>query len=603
MNRNVIYRYEWRGTKTAWDYRLEFTPPDTTDLNSPDVVILEKGCMDINKLSAKYNKLPIGAPTAPQLELMFRLERIASNDFKQLLINPVKEIPLLLNVEVEYPLAPMLVELYIKHNGNDTNSPAPYRLLFRGGIRESTLISEDGSSRIEANAIDINKIVFDTITFDFAFAYINEATNKEADTYYDFAYKAGAQTRLFSQGFTSAPLPNKPSTKFKYTLVKWQQFIETEEQIATIFYRKCVRNAAASYSFNLVMPRFYKQKYDGLSERGELLNTNELYLIGFLQEYLKGNWETADGIFAGTDTSVQQKYPNSVWDYVTELSENYLSKAHLQPNGLFLRPVYAPLAGGKEEAAINLKRTIKYKCSLRHNLLKTATASMHEAISNDGFADIKKYEATDRGSRNNEEYSAPIYHNTIPTASRYDMYSSGLFPGLRIFYSFSPRVTTLVYFDNISALLASETEVPIRVHNYCEFLLGDGTVSSKLDGCDEKNTSNYSNYLAESDRFTLPQYAQDARHLPAVVANAALELFSGAEQAMVEVETLFSLNTEFIPGGSVGFPWWRFDIDFKIPASEISEFYTTEKDTYDMIESELDFNTETAKVKLLLRTA
>jgi hypothetical protein len=594
MNRNVIYRYEWRGIKTGWDYRLEFTPPDTLDLNNPTIINLPKGCVNINKFSAKFEKYPIGMPTIPALELEFNLNRIDSADFKELLFNPIIEIviPLLFKIQ-----SPILVNLYIKYNGNDTNDPVPYRLLFTGGIRETTFESEDSKSIVKTSAIDINKLICDNSDFVHTGLYYNDEEKVLSTAYYDMAYKYDNKSRAFFHGW---PLASNRKLDYRFHSVKLDNFISGTEGIAQTVYRKILRKSDAVYSFEVNLPRLYKQRLDGSGEKGTQLNNSEIYVIGFFEKKEGNDYISVDGLFGNTETSLMNKFPNSMWDFLTELPENLLLKAHLTPTGMFMKHVFGVIAGAKQQVSVNTKRLLNYKLLIRQNILKTATASLHESRSGDRISDNKKYDATDKGSRNSDEFAAPVYLNNMPTAIDYEIYevphTSNYF-----FYTPNPRVTTLVYMENISSVIPSETGTrPLRVHHFVDFPLGNGAYSSSLPNCSE-NILNYSNYMAKADRFTLPMFIQD-RSLPKLLANAILGLWSGSEQAVLELETRFDLHTEFLPGGSIGFPWWRFDAEFTIPSNTISEHYPTALDTYDMLESELDFNTETAKVKLLLRT-
>ncbi|HOQ49157.1 MAG TPA: hypothetical protein PLV01_04930, partial [Candidatus Kapabacteria bacterium] len=57
---SCIYRAEWRGRNTGWDYRCEFVPPGDGELQNPEIAELPVGAVEFESLKMKYEKIPFG---------------------------------------------------------------------------------------------------------------------------------------------------------------------------------------------------------------------------------------------------------------------------------------------------------------------------------------------------------------------------------------------------------------------------------------------------------------------------------------------------------------------------------------------------------------
>jgi hypothetical protein len=586
---NVIYEYNWRGLKTGWDYKLEIIPAGDTDLNNPAIVKLPPGTINVQKLGLKYDEYLSGFPEAPQLDVFIDLKTLPDDityaDFKKAVYTPLVEIAIPYIAVFD---AGTIFNLSIKYNGNADEEINVYRKLFTGCYRREGKYNYDlVENTVTLNVIDINRTIHDTIVW-FFFILANQPTNITRTGYIDLAYIKDTINYVIGH--------HDRDHSFIFS-----EFTDIELFIAACanaIYKKLVRDATAEYTMDFPFPIFYKQSYTPTGNLGDELTRNDLY---FINKVLKGeNW--IGGLIHDKDElGLPVRYGNSAWDYISELCEFSLAKAIFKPTGLNCIPIFGSV-GSENLVTLEVKNLNSMNLN-PSNVIKTATSSLYEKLSDDKFSDIEKYEELQVGTQNEGQNTIPVVFNNIPGCVSYseEGYTFNLNLALswkrrRAFY---PHILNLYYFDQPSFLDQNLSSMPFRVHEYCKWNLGNGIYSDSLPGC------SFSAFNAGAFDYDKPSECiaamQSDSCYPKWMAKTQLAIFGNKDQRTLDIKVDFNENTYFTAGGGVGFPWYQPDTTFIFNLSNISLLIQTDKEKWDMLSTELDFENEEASLALLQR--
>jgi|GEM_PF-3783339 len=570
VENNNIYRVEWHGNHTGWDYRLDIIIPPIEyplglPLTNPTIIPLPIGAVIAHKLTIKYPDY-FGAPEIPTLDLSINLLEIP-NELATALIEPAPTYATTMgNIA-----AGVVFHLYIKYNNNDTSSNVDYI------PAKSFIHYADGRFKyqpqehtINIQPIDLNFAILRALSFnqlrydDFTkvtFPIIIECYSLINSAYY--SYRHGADGSI------------NPHFKF----VKFMDLISWINSKAINIKKLLVRDSNATYDFFVTLPKLYKQTSNVDGSEGSQLSITDLYLLA----YITINSEVVGGLFhEGDEQSLQKTYPNSVADFYNELAEFNLRRVYSGVLGVDIDPSYC------DTINLDINQIYDVSFSVNEEKIKTVTCSLYERHDDqDTSGDIDKREATIEGSKNEASWTIPVVFNNILTNIKRS--------GDRAKIGNATMVKNLYYIDKP---YGTEDEM-IRVHEYAVFELRyyeTGNPTSYHYAFKPLVPRNYSNTTVTA------MGTQVQSGIPTLLSQFALRCLKGGMDTL-ECTVEFNNNVLFAEGGAVGNPWLFNNYDdfvFNLTNYDTNNPYLNYlANNWKLVESEIDFISELVKTKFI----
>lgn len=575
VENNFIFRVEWTGNHTKWDYRLDIIIPpegypDGLDLADPGIWHLPIYAIIPQKANINYPDY-FGTPEIPTLDLNIDLRAIPEVLVKAL------TTPGLIYASITNPVeAGVVFQLYIKYNGNDTITPPNYRLF------KSYIHYADGSFKykptdafINVQAIDLNFATLRALTLKGVEMYnlprITKMNILEIYTIID--------TNLYTHYFGGGP--------FTVDFVSLSSLFDKITLIARNIYRLLLRDSTASFVLQFATPDLYKQT-DALSgAEGVKIDYLNLYVLA----YINYNGVAIGGLFDANDPqSLWQTYPNSVADFYSEWAEFNLRQIKSGDLGLNMD------ADNFTNLNIDINKIYDLSFSINDEKVKSVTASLYENNTDtDTGGDINKSEAAISGSRNEASWTLPIVFNNILTNVKRieDRYPDGA----RWYRGNATLLKNLYYLDIPSF---DTIERAIRVHEYANFDIQYYEFNNPTSADLVPKT-----LISRGDAANPPIIAlgtQTASGIPYILSNYALQLLKGGMDTM---ECMVDMNylVYHAGGGAYGNPWqldnyneYLFHLTNYDPTDP---FMADLAQNWKLVASEFDFLAETIKVKFI----
>lgn len=614
---NKIYRYEWKGQNTNWDYRADFYCGSKDKLNNPDIVTLPKGSVEVLKRNVKLDKYPFGLSEGNYIDIKIHLSEIEDSSetrgFLNSIVYPIKEIDIdipMINQGVSVTKNAKLFlgtvfKLYIRYNGNDEfieGNDDDYRLDFIGIIRENNKM-DIGKDVItaEVSAMDITTTILKSFNFNLLQDFdiwkngkISGSTWKDDDNPNCSEYVI---TLVGMEGYDMSRIISKNKEgNLYYRFAK----------ISTLFdYINYIRNIIGSYLLreeykakdiqtNIGMKVYKQQLYTENYEIGKELDIRDVYINSYVVSTLDDDIQIIGGLFAhNNQNGLNQKYKNSVWDFIKDLMESSLM-------------IYDPIIkseswfnytykGEYRRVFLNREEYISMKIEQNKDILKKVTASLENENnnSNGDFQNTEKYEITKNGTRNETEYTIPILWHTNPLVINYEIYSGG---GWSVTYG-SPHILQwgLYYKDkinneNIFALAHENIKNTNELDIEPQFIPKRATVN-KVFKINEK-----AKITAEQICWII-QNCEDGGGYPRYIAQMLSNLFGNENQHIVELEHDF-LHTDMSIGNGQDFFWNNLNTRYVLDWNNLGSYMYAQYPLWKPIEIVTNYDKETVLLKL-----
>ena len=616
---NNVFVSRWEGEKTGWLYKLSMYGASTDDLTSPVEVELPPGMISVRNLNSSYDKYNLGAPTIPELDIDIYFEDLPddlSTEFQSIIFDPYRELTVSSGVGGYAVIVRTgtVVKLEINFKGNDDTDV--YRLIFKGVHKSDYEISYDVDSLIyKIKPIAISKIMTDCINFHYFIATSYDPPSwLKRDFVIELAYvKDGTNYAIGHNSHHEIGGTTYQSGFIFTSLEQIEDYILTQSDGVI---KRITRNPSETFLFDFPTSlRYFKQQYLGNGARGDELMSTELFALG-----IYGNTWVDGAVLSSGGHSLDKLYPNSIWDYLSELSEETVTRIiYPTPTRMSFIEIYG-FFSRENKVVLDKNKMSNLKLRLAADIVKTVTTSLRETLSDDSFADIDNVKQVQDGIRNDLEFSVALIYNNMPTCVTYenktDEYATayGMNDPWSRRTSFLPHVLNLYYFDKPAMLIAANPPQAFRVHEHVRILLGKNADGSQLWSDDLTGqtllpwTPNEFEFGKPSEAIMTLQngvnFDGDANSgcKPQIIAKTILALFSNVKQAKLEFEIDLDEYTEFLSAGAVGFPWWQFDTEFEFDVSTVNPFFNITFNKWYIVKSDINFETETAKMELILRT-
>jgi hypothetical protein len=538
-------------------------------LDNPTLISLPIGAVVPQKLTIKYPDY-FGAPEVPTLDVNIDLLEIPAELAKALTQPALTYTSTAGNIE-----AGVVFNLYIRYNGNDSNSTVYYR------PAKSFIHYADGKFKYQPQehtmniqAIDLNFAILRALSFkqlkesDFtltAFDYIAElialVDSQHCDYYYSF-----------------------PNTTFHF--VKLTDLVLWMDANGTTIQKLLTRDAVnQDFLTEINLPTLYKQVRDATGENGDTLTIDDIHLLA----YIKLNSDVVGGLFyEGDEQSLQKTYPNSVADFYNELAEFSLRRIHSGTLGVDMNPT------DFDTLNMDVNQLYDVSFSVNEERIKTVTCSLYEHHDDqDTGGDIDKREATIEGSRNEGSWTIPIVFNNILTNIKRE--------GDKQKRGNTTLIKNLYYIDTCSCYhfpFYSDQIRPLRVHEYVLYEL-------KYYATNNPTSPDYygkSLVPRSCNTITTALGTQTLSGIPEILSQFALRCLKGGTDVL-ECTLEFNNNVSFVPGDSIGNPWLLDngqEYVFNLVNYDINNTYLSYlANNWKLLESEIDFITELVKTKFI----
>lgn len=601
---NKIYYHEHRGTRTGWDYKIEFIPASADPITTPEYVRLPTGSVKFKKAAKKMQgDYYFGLVDVPTADIDIYLADIPEtelyNDFFDCIMYPIKKLAVPISDLYPTPLTVDIgtyVKISINFKGND-GTDVGYRYFFSGCVRYDNKIKNNPINEVANLTIThINKCICDSFNFAYLGIYPDMfgMETKHSDAIYEWiGYSNGMGYQVVHNG-----------GNLKYEFVSKTVVDNYIRYVGSQVAKKITRDPNQAFSAQPIFPEFYEQTYDGTGSRGGAIPTDNLYLLSRIVYEADGQFEPIGGILNPyNDKSLYQRYPNSVWDYLKDVYDWAMCRGDMVvDSGLTNTRMF----GHSSDTIILLTKSILNDMDLDQdtNVLKTATASMVESYSDEDFADRDNYEAVKQGSRNESEFTIPIIYNNLPTCVRYTyelLYATSLVARHR---SIKPHQLGFYYWEeNIptsALLMIDKNYAPVRVHERCKYNLGNGISSDELVPIDDFPSGDLTldkNLTAGAMVFVM-QNATNGVGLPKIAAESLIKIFGNDKQHANKLSVPIEEHTKMSWGGDVGFIWWYLDTKYEISWSEYRQHWHKQHKYWRPLEIEIDFETEMCALTL-----
>ena len=364
--RNVIYRHDWV-TETGVSFRFEITPPHQDALSSPTIVTLpDDFIISFGKLDMGYDKLPIGMLEFKSLTMRFNLSALVGTadleNLRTYLLTPVHAGQALIGPVGSGGVPNEPIDLYTWCSLYVASDK-----VFEGALRDMTTKkiviagakTNDASVSLEVQWTHMAQVVMETLRTRVICKRMLENVNSGASmvghkTVFDVIYRSGSSSTTWCAG-QGLDGDNVPKCRL-YTIASF--FTEAFALLQQI-YRKMVRVETAtfdSYGSNgvsgetpLYNMKFFKQIYDGTTDRGAALTSGSECIIGRVWPANKPESMSNDvaGLFVGSEQGGGEQ--NSLyrfanfWDFIKVCCEGYFTRAIIGFSGGGIRITWTAL--------------------------------------------------------------------------------------------------------------------------------------------------------------------------------------------------------------------------------------------------------------------
>jgi len=258
-----------------------------TYYTTPIVEILPNDCIKIDKTKGGFTKYPFGMPMANNFPITFYLDGL-NQTFKNALLSNATES------NGQYFDLTIVVGIKKKFETD-------YTIYFVGAKEKN---AEDAYGfepyTFKADFVNITKKALDNITIG---NFIDNIGSPTQHTNTFFAAHKGSNSYVIWWGWN-----NINSLKF-YTL---NAFYTTFSNAFSSYIHKCTRNIDNFGYINKPKMNYYRQSYNTTNVRGNLLNDNELLLLGLIQgETVDNNNSPIIGDIGGKLYKVSSKFKDS----------------------------------------------------------------------------------------------------------------------------------------------------------------------------------------------------------------------------------------------------------------------------------------------------
>lgn len=592
--RNCKYISAWKGKYTKWDYKLEIILPPIgysfgLPLSSPTEVALPIGAVRLNKMTINYKDYTISLPEAPTATIDVDFNILSSSvydDFRNAFMedSPIMSVvqnPLTKSLAVNNVRSGVIFNLYIKFNGNDENSPAPYRLV-RTYIHQAdgkiTLNARNKVIRVEP--IDINRVIVSAFPWTSLEEY-SAISREETDYYEDLVWSEGATVKTVQNAFI-----RDEEYESIFAFGTYEEIEEVLADTGAEIKKMLMRDESQSFDLTTYIPTLYKQLYDGTGDKGEELNRSNIYLLTQVYQLDEETHEPilVDGLFYSADKySLNGRYPNGGWDYLSELGEFGMRQYRVGPSGI--------ISGFNtfSNVTLDLNLTNVKSLEIKSEQYKTITSSCYEIRSDEATGgDVDKIEEVNPGGRNEASWTIPIVFNNTPPNVKGIEFNSNLK------YYYKPRICNFYY---------KESDTFIRCHEWAKFVLA-------YDETGNKTSDDFNSFYAvprtggifgfkHSDRIALVCQTQSG--VPMILAKTMKSLLGGGLDKL-DFEININEHVNFVEGGGGNGFIWNFpegsEASFSVNIAEIFGI-TYSKDNWKMLTSEIDIVEERALVRLI----
>lgn len=591
-----VYIYKWKGLITGWDYRLKIYGAGGSPLSNVNEIALPPGSISCRKLLRGFDKYPWGNQKTPTMELEIDLNMLNGfEDFKRLLYDPI--------VVLANPVVPAYTMrcgtvflLEIKYNRNSDPAVNIYRPLFNGIHRQDVKIEFDFKIRHQATLTieDAARVVLDSLNpFAVMYADDEQGYTHHREYQHELAWTKDGYTWVVGQKLDGYTIAYKRRYHFDNVL----------QSAVNAAHKQLLRDDSKGLDVSITYPLHYKQTYDGSGGLGAYVHDDDIYVPAAIYNTYEnhGLWGLSSKL------SLPNSFKNSLWDYYTELFEQNLSKAIIEPSIFNSVPIYGSIGTGAD-ITLDVRRLKSLKIASLLNESAKSTASHYEFYSGAKYSDLNKYENAKVQGRNTGEITVPMVYHNMPTAyDNYMLHYNSIFdPNWQYGYArFNyvlgkfVKIRNLFYMDSPSILQDGADPQAFKVHDWVDYYINNNTkLSSKPGfGFTPFNMFNY---------YSSPQFkaAEVAMRLQSIgwsaIITKALDLMFGINNlARITIEIEFNEYTWFEPGGAVGFPHARLDTCYIFDLDQYYDNIDIPSDKWYMVSSELDFDSETAKIELI----
>lgn len=375
--------------------------------------------------------------------------------------------------------------------------------------------------------------------------------------------------------------------------------------VADAGHKQLLRDDTKGLDITITYPLHYKQTYDGKGGLGAYIPDDEVYVAAnvFNVNENQGLWGLSNKL------SLPNSFKNSMWDYYTELFEQNLSKAIIEPGIFGSVPVYGSI-GAEVDITLDVKRLKSFKLAGLLNEVGKITASHYEFSSGSKYYDLTKYENVKIQGRNTGEITVPMVYHNMPTAldnyifgynDRLD--ANGLYSVNAFNYQFGDKIKirNLFYMDSPAILQDGVEAQAFKVHDWVDYYIANGVKLSSRAGFGFTAYDLFRYFSAPQFKPAEVAMSLQANGWSTRVTKALDRIFGVTNLVRINIEIDFNEYTWFEGGGEVGFPHARMDACYILDLDEFYPNINLPSDKWYMISSELDMETETAKIELLSR--
>jgi len=504
---NTIFFTEWESDLGI--NRIEFFASGSELLINPEYIELLPEVVIVEKYNAEFDKLPIGMIKTPVLELTVNTSwaQEYTKEFRKLFTNSVFEMEMTADTTLQ-------LGTIVKY------SPAGQSNWFTGMIRDDQEIDIDpDQGQVQVKCEHIVRALLDQVAM------------SEIGKYFIAGY-------YITEGFFAGDVTEFRSTYNGERL--WQMVTRDQDYIMAFFklykimeyinvrysdyYSIAMRTNLSSIYIQHPCAKHYKQNPMNPALYGEALEYyDDIYVLGVIIKN-DGNGTVIGGLFKDYKDGIG-KY-NSAWDYISEVTEQYLMKTSI----VFNRTITSPIFSYSEVKKIDWDRVLsKPKVKLNAKRLKTVTSSLSETKSDDGWSDQNKYEAKTASSRNGNEWTIPIVYNNAPVCVKYTKYKGSWYQ----WRSFHPHIWGL-YYKQLKEGSTTEYEM-FKCHNYVELYLTWLKTSGTLPNSEFKAHTLWHDFIVD-DPSGLATYIQQNGGAAQYAAESLRTLFGFNGQTELEIE-------------------------------------------------------------------
>jgi len=463
---SYVYRAEWQGRNTGWDYRCELIPPGDGELQNPEIAELPVGSLEFESLKMKYEKIPFGCGESPTAKIKIYLDEIPKDaKYNELRLRLWAAT---INVNAGGVLgtiqAGLVVRLWVRFNKNSAPDVNVWRHVWSGMVRHDAIAKFDLSDKtIQMEAVDLSRAVLEVIKFS-ALRNAISAVASQQEVSSDVVVEA-----VFTQDGRRNVIANSFGSGYEIKFVPLKLLTDEIKELGNIVYRKFLRNSAEQWDLQVVMPRFYRQIYSGSGSLGGELAPNGVCVAW---RCVKDGQELPFGVFDERDEAGFAKRYNSAWDYIVDLTEWSAARAEWRSRGLAMRPLFSV----DETVEVAIERFSQFEINFVGSGLKRVNVSNVEVASGGEFADVGNWVEQADGSRNEGELCVANVWSNSPPAVEYKQKAANFVNGkYKLWLGEWVRTTGLWYFERPEAFSRA---MPIRVCEGIRYDRGDGTTTA-----------------------------------------------------------------------------------------------------------------------------